>query len=291
MLATGRNDWFLHAGVRYRVVRWGAQAASLGSGMPLILVHGFSQSSASWAVVAPELASSRPVYAIDLVGHGESERPASTLAYELDAQADALLAFGRAVAAKEGFRPAVLGYSMGGRVTLTALERAPHAFAAVILESAGLGPATPVEREGVAERDARSAARLRADGVEAFMNTWEQLPLFATQRDLPAAARARLRAARLDNDAEALARTFEHAGQHVMPDRSTTLSTLASLCEQSIPLLYVAGACDAKYAALAEELAAAFLGETRIVAQAGHNVHLEAPSAFVSAVTRFLSAC
>ena len=256
---------------------------------PLILLHGFSQSAASWEHVAVQLAATRPVYALDLVGHGASDRPADPEAYALDAQGAALCAFARYVAADEGARPAVLGYSMGGRVTLAALGRDPHAFSAVILESAGLGPASPDDRAAAAERDARCAARLRADGLAAFMDVWEQLPLFATQRDLPSDVRIRVRAERMANDAEALARTFEHAGQHAMPGRAAVRDLLANLRADGVPLLYLAGARDAKYRALAAQAAEA--GTTvRIVPGAGHNTHLEAPSAFVREVQAFLSA-
>ena len=87
-------------------------AACRESAVPLILLHGFAQSSASWNATASELAATgRPVYALDLVGHGGSERPANPRAYALDAQGEALLAFARLIADVEGVRPAVLGYS------------------------------------------------------------------------------------------------------------------------------------------------------------------------------------
>lgn len=258
--------------------------------MPLVLVHGFAQSAASWEEVAATLATDRSVYALDLVGHGASDCPDDASTYALDAQAEALLAFLTEIPG----RPAVVGYSMGGRVALAAVTRDPRAFAAsaraLILEAAGLGPASPEERDAAAARDAANAANLRADGVSAFMDVWERLPLFATQRDLPAAIRARLRAGRLDNDAEVLARTFEHAGQHAMPSRERALEALATLRELGLPVLYLAGERDAKYAALAAELAAANLCTTSIVPGAGHNVHLEAPATFAQELTRFLSA-
>ena len=227
------------------------------------------------------------MYALDLVGHGGSERPANPRAYALDAQGEALLAFARLIADVEGVRPSVLGYSMGGRVTLAALHRDPRAFSAVILEAAGFGSATQAEREAAAKRDAACATRLRADGLEAFMDFWEQLPLFASQRDLPPDVRERLRAGRMANDAEALARTFEQAGQHVMLSRAETLETLAVLRAGGTPLLYLAGERDEKYRALAAQAAEA--GATVcIIPGAGHNAHLEAPAAFVQEVSLFL---
>lgn len=299
-----RVERFEHAGVGYGVRHWGdfsafggphSQDASLLSSslggppsqdVPLVLVHGFAQSAASWDEVAELLARDRTVYALDLVGHGRSDRPDDPHAYALEAQAEALLAFLNAVSDGEDGRrackPAVVGYSMGGRVALAAAVRDPGAFGALILESAGLGPTTSAERATSAERDATQAARLRADGLSAFMDVWERLPLFASQRDLPTAARKRLRAGRLSNDAEALARTFEGAGQHAMPARTEALTALAVLREGGAPVLYVAGERDAKYRALADSLAASNVCETRIVEGAGHSIHLEAPAAFVA---------
>lgn len=282
----GRFDF---QGIRYGFLVWPSSRGA-GNSAPLVLLHGFAQSAASWGDIAPALAVDRPVYALDLVGHGKSEHPANPCAYMLEAQGDALLAFARHVAAEEDARPAVLGYSMGGRVTLAAQRRDAQAFSSVILEAAGFGPATPAERAAATQRDAASAASLRANGVEAFMDAWEQLPLFASQNDLAPDVRARLRAGRLANDAEALARTFEHAGQHVMPDRATTFEALASLTSVGVPLLYLAGERDAKYRALATQAAEAG-AIVRIVFGAGHNVHLEAPEAFAHEASSFLSAC
>lgn len=283
---------FSYGGTAYAYCVWAPATtpAAAQPAAPLILLHGFAQSAASWDVVAPALAAARPVYALDLAGHGESERPADPRAYALDAQADALLAFARQVVGDGEARPAILGYSMGGRVTLAALRRDPHAFSAVVLEAAGFGPATPGEQAAAIERDRNAAARLRADGLEAFMDAWEQLPLFATQRDLPPDVCARVRTGRLANDAEALACTFEHAGQHVMPARSTTLEMLASLTANGTPLLYLAGERDAKYRALATRVAEAGAA-VRIVPGAGHNTHLEVPGVFVHEAISFLSAC
>ncbi|WP_416241774.1 alpha/beta fold hydrolase, partial [Eggerthella sinensis] len=73
----GSRAIFVHGGVCYGVARWGASAPAAASdaapATPLILLHGFSQSAASWDDVAVRLAATRPVYALDLVGHGASD--------------------------------------------------------------------------------------------------------------------------------------------------------------------------------------------------------------------------
>lgn len=259
---------------------------------PVVLVHGFAQSARTWDEVAPLIvaAGKRPV-AVDLAGHGLAARPGEAAAYGIGAQADRLLETMRAVGG--GAPVPVVGYSMGGRVALVAAERDPAAFAGIALESAGLGPADAEARMRLEERNRAWARRVREEGVEAFMAWWESLPLFATQRDLPAEARAALRAERMANDAEALARTLEQAGAHAMPPASCAIEALRGLAEAGRPVAYVAGARDEKYAAVAgrvrEALAAHPRASVRIVEGAGHNVHLERPAAFVRALEPILS--
>lgn len=301
-----REGFFQHDGVRYRFAVWESEAAEAA---PVVLLHGFAQSAASWDGIAELLGRTRSVVALDLVGHGGSDRPEGADAYALGAQGEMLLAYlaspvgvaalaapgrsngGSASAAQGSRKPLVVGYSMGGRVALAAASSQPETFARIagglVLESAGLGPVDEREREDAAERDARNAAALRRDGLSAFMDAWERLDLFATQRDLPASARERMRASRLANDAEALARTFEHAGQHAMPARVDVLAALASLRVSGAPVRYIAGARDVKYRTLAESLEDEGLCEVRIVAGAGHNVHLEAPAAYLRALEGF----
>ena len=48
---------------------------SSGSGPVLVLVHGITSTSATWAKVLPYLAEHYTVIAPDLIGHGESAKP------------------------------------------------------------------------------------------------------------------------------------------------------------------------------------------------------------------------
>ncbi|MBC2887870.1 alpha/beta fold hydrolase [Gordonibacter massiliensis (ex Traore et al. 2017)] len=286
-MMTNRERFFRHGDVRYRYLVWEGDAAEVA---PVVLLHGFAQSADSWDDVAKLLRRRRPVVALDLVGHGGSDRPQDARLFRLDRAADALVAFLEHVAGERAVPSVpVAGYSMGGRVALAAAIEDPRLFAALVLESTGLGPASSEERAAARTRDVANAARLREQGVEAFMDAWERLPLFATQRELPPDVRERLRAGRLANDAEALARSFEEAGQHAMPGRDAVLDCLRSLRDAEVPVLYLAGALDEKYCALAEHLRESNVCATRIVEGAGHNVHLEAPEAYVRVLEDFFA--
>ena len=87
-----------------------------GQGPPLLLLHGYPQTSAMWHKVAPGLAERHTVVAADLRGYGRSAKPPSDpghLAYSKRAMALDLVR----VMAGLGFPAfAVAGHDRGGRV-------------------------------------------------------------------------------------------------------------------------------------------------------------------------------
>ena len=65
-------DIKLENGVRLRYAEQGKK-----SGLPVILLHGYSDSSFSYSRVMPLMDEKYRVFALDQRGHGESDRPAS----------------------------------------------------------------------------------------------------------------------------------------------------------------------------------------------------------------------
>ena len=47
----------------------------MGAGFPLVMIHGLSGNSALWADMVRELSTQYRTIALDLRGHGESEKP------------------------------------------------------------------------------------------------------------------------------------------------------------------------------------------------------------------------
>lgn len=166
-------------------------------------------------------------------------------------------------------------------------------FSALVLESAGMGPADDAAREALRERNFAWAARVRGEGVSAFMDWWAGLPLFESQQHLLADQRERLRTGRLANDAESLALSFERAGAHVMPSKQETVRALCELSRRGIPISYLAGELDAKYCKVASTLQAESQGaiSCRIVPAVGHNIHLEQPEAFGAILEEVVESC
>jgi pimeloyl-ACP methyl ester carboxylesterase len=83
----------------------------LGSGPPLVLLHGLADSHRTWRAVAPRLASRFHVFMLDLPGHGFSARPDAP--YTLPWYADTVVRWMDAIGLD---RAHVCGHSYGGGI-------------------------------------------------------------------------------------------------------------------------------------------------------------------------------
>jgi 2-succinyl-6-hydroxy-2,4-cyclohexadiene-1-carboxylate synthase len=238
-----------------------------GSGPTVGLIHGFTQSGASWAPVAAHLADRWRLVAVDAPGHGRASEVGADL---WDAAALVGATVGRA---------AYVGYSMGGRVALHLALARPDTVEALVLVSATAGIDDGEERAARRASDEALAARVEAEGLEAFVTWWLDLPLFAT---LPPAAAAL--ESRLGGSPGGLASSLRRAGtgtQQPLWDR---------LGELAMPVLVIAGALDEAYRERARRLASGIGSATLVILPgAGHACHLEAPEAFSEAVGGWLT--
>lgn len=239
-----------------------------GSGPPIVLVHGFTQTSRCWGPEAADLATDHEVIRVDAPGHGGS---AGILA--------GLRTGGRLIA-DQGGEATYVGYSMGARFCLHLALSNPELVRGLVLIGGTAGIEDPAERAERRAQDLRTAARLRHDGLEAFLDAWLTQPLFA--RLPPEAAH---RAERLQNTVDGLVSSLEQAGTGSQDPSWHRLATLA------MPVLVVAGALDEKFAALGTRMAEA-IGDNAtlaLVPGAGHAAHLEQPGAFLSILRPWLA--
>ena len=171
---------------------------------------------------------------------------------------------------------------MGGRIALAGAVLRPGRVSGLILESAS--PGLPGENERRARRradDALAEGILRG-GMEAFVDHWMGLPLFATQGKLPPKIREANRERRLKNNPEALAACLRGLGTGAQPSFWDDLPGLR------VPTLVLAGEEDQKFSTLARRMAEMMQGsELRLIPRAGHSIHLENPFAWLAAVRTF----
>jgi len=246
----------------------------------LVLLHGFTGSAASWGQHLDTLAEyGLHIIAIDLHGHGQSDAPEDPARYSIERHQNDILAALQAMEVHEG-HAILLGYSMGGRIGLyTAFS---GFFRALILESASPGIENIEEREERRRSDEAIATSIEREGVPAFVERWERLPLFVSQQTLPSEIKEALHAQRLQNKATGLALSLRGVGTGVQPSLYAHLPTL------HIPVLLIAGALDIKFTKIAQRMAQLLpQAQLHIVPTAGHTVHLEQPHIFTTLVKDF----
>ena len=247
---------------------------------PLLLLHGFTGSSAAWADVRVSLRQRRQLVLVDLIGHGLSAAPDDAERYTLECAALDLLAL---LDQLEITQTDMLGYSMGGRLALHLAVHAPERVRRLVLESASPGLADAQQRAARLAADGQLAERIERDGVAAFVAEWEQQPLLALGGQVPGAVRRRQHLLRLDQRAQGLANSLRGMGagrQTPLWDRLDTLRC---------PTLLVVGERDARYRAVADQMRALLpAAAIALVPDAGHTVHLDQPAPFASLVTDVL---
>ncbi len=108
-------------GIRLHYLRYGGTEGARAQRDPIILVPGITSPAITWGFVAERFGRHFDTYVIDVRGRGLSSA-SEALDYSLDAQADDLIAFAKALGLS---RYSVVGHSMGGRIAIRAAGRRP----------------------------------------------------------------------------------------------------------------------------------------------------------------------
>jgi 2-succinyl-6-hydroxy-2,4-cyclohexadiene-1-carboxylate synthase len=163
----------------------------------------------------------------------------------------------------------VVGYSLGGRITLAAAAPRPWPMPVVLL-AASPGIEDAAQREARAREDDARAAAIRRDGLAEFVERWYAMPMFAPLRRTADFAAVRDRRAR--GDGEFWARCVSGCS----PGRAASAwSVLPGLASGSA---YAVGTEDDRYSSFAHRVAreAPHL-RVEHLAGAGHALPIEAP--------------
>jgi 2-succinyl-6-hydroxy-2,4-cyclohexadiene-1-carboxylate synthase len=230
-----------------------------GEGRRVVLVHGFTQTGASWRTLSADLARDHEVVTVDAPGHGRS----------VDVHAD-LVTTGRLLV-DVGGPAAYVGYSMGGRMCLHAAVADPASVRGLVVVGATGGIDDEGERTARRDADDALADHLVEIGLDAFLDEWLAQPIFAGLDEAAAD-----RPSRLDNTTSGLASSLRLAGtgtQRLLWDRLHVVHC---------PVLVVAGERDIKFRAAGERLVAAIgtNAELAVIEGAGHAAHAERPEVF-----------
>ncbi|HET7660571.1 MAG TPA: alpha/beta fold hydrolase [Oryzihumus sp.] len=252
----------------------------------LLLVHGITSSSATWEPVIPGLAEAAHVIAPDLLGHGDSDKPAAD--YSLGALAsllrDLLLRLGHD-------RASVVGHSLGGGVAMQfAYQYYEHCDRMVLVSSGGLGREVSLALRAATLPGAELvlpviAHRRVRDAGAAVSRLLERLPI-RLQPSMVEAARGYASLADLPARS-----AFVHTLRSVVgPGGQRVSATDRLYLAQGRPTLIVWGAGDALIpVAHARAAHAALPGSTlEIFEKSGHFPHQDEPARFARTVVDFL---
>jgi pimeloyl-ACP methyl ester carboxylesterase len=129
------EDYTVHAnGVRFHVRQWGRE------GQPVVLLHGLASSAQTWNLVAPLLARTYRVYAIDERGHGQSDQPDD--GYDLPTfVADLTDVLASLSADNPVHNPILVGHSWGAHVALAFAAAYPDVPSRLVLVDGAFGDA------------------------------------------------------------------------------------------------------------------------------------------------------
>lgn len=234
-------------------------------GPAIVLLHGYSDSSLSFARVMPLLPSEQRVIAIDLRGHGDSDKPDEE--YSITTLADDVVQLMEALKVPSAV---VVGHSMGSFVAQAIAERAPRRVSSLVLLGSGPHPVNGtiaqlhVDVEGLSDP-------IDPAFVREFQYSTIALPVprsfmdaaIANSRRMPAAIWKKVLAGMMD--------------YHPQTPRS------------SVRVLVLGGTRDAVFSA-GEQTALAReypFGQLRLIDDVGHTLHWELPEVFVRELMRF----
>jgi len=244
---------------------------------PLVILHGLLGSSRNWTTAGKLLARSFEVFALDLRGHGDSSwAPPSERDYSFTACAADVTAW---LEAKGVSRPILLGHSFGGKIAMRVAVDSPTRCRALVVADIAPRDYAPHHVEAFAAMRSLDLAKLTSR-AEAEEKLKAQLPdenlarflLTNLVRDADESFRWRI-------DVEGLYAALPQLSRSSLkPGETYAGSTLFLRGEES----------DFINEADRSLIAAHFLRhQIMALGRAGHNLHVDQPAAFATALEYF----
>ncbi|WP_438312105.1 2-succinyl-6-hydroxy-2,4-cyclohexadiene-1-carboxylate synthase [Sporosarcina sp. FA9] len=247
----------------------------------LVLLHGFTGSVETWSEVVRIFEGKFKIIRIDLTGHGKSSIPKNHKRYAMEEQLEDLEAVFKQLGLAEFI---LVGYSMGGRIALAYTLKHSGKVLSLILESASPGLKTKQERLERRQADKKLAERLISDGIPNFVNFWEEIPLFESQKSLTTEKRNAIREERLGQSTIGLSNSLIGIGSGSQPSYWDSLQTI------KIPVLLITGEIDKKFVHIAREMEKTFpIVKHTTIKAAGHAIHVEKPTLFATMIVEHIT--
>ena len=245
-----------------------AEQGSTG-GTPIIMLHGYTDSWYSFSRVMPLMSSQYHVYAVDLRGHGNSDRPAT--GYSLQEMANDVLAF---MDAMKLDRAVVLGHSAGGLVAQKVAATAPDRVSALVLTGTGPSIADMMGYDEFRTAIMSLQDPISADFVREFQTAMVQQPVPADFLNTA-----------ISESRKVPARVWTAYMQGMID-----APAVSGFGNASFPSLIIWGENDAVFNRQAQDKMMAALPNVKLTVYGatGHSPHWERPERYVTNLEAFL---
>lgn len=243
-----------------------------GTGLPIVFLHGVTDSWHSFERVLPLLPETQRAFALSQRGHGDSSRPGA--GYRFTDFSEDLLAF---LDAKEVSRVLIVGHSMGASVAQRFVIDHPERVAGVVLMGAFASFQDPALEEFVS-----SSILPLADPIDpAFAREWQ---LSTLARDMDPTHLDRVVSETLKVPARVWHEAF--TGFLQTADFSSELSAV------SVPALLMWGDRDAYASRAAQQRLLEVIPGARLISYEGfgHALHWEDPATITRDLLQFADA-
>lgn len=243
---------------------------------PLVLIHGFTASRASFEANLQGLREYFTVITVELLGHGDSDAPEDPAPYRPDRAIRRILQ----LLDHLGYQRALFcGHSLGGALALRLTIEAPEWVAGLVVINSSSAAGNPEWRETARPRMLEMAQRVRAEGT-AFMKGTRLYPAHSKRLD--------------PLSKERLTRDFDRLTPAGIAGTAESLVVDVNIWERhpvlSAPMLLVVGEKDADFAPNADAFLERFppdlIRQVRLP-EAGHAANIEQPREFEAAVVQF----
>jgi 2-succinyl-6-hydroxy-2,4-cyclohexadiene-1-carboxylate synthase len=243
----------------------------------VLLLHGFLGSSEDWQPVIEQLQTGYHVIAVDLPGHGKS-LGLPPVSYTFPGMVNELFQLLRT---EKIHKISIVGYSMGGRIAMYLIHRAPEIWNHAIIIAASPGLSGEERRSARADWQEKQIELIKSQPIDEFVQLWYKMDLFDPLRNSPVFSSVLQR--RLHNNGPELAKAFTGFSILNQPD------FLGPRHEIRCPILYISGSADEKYCRIGEEFGHFITGSRAVViGGAGHSVHLEKPEETTRIIQNYL---
>ncbi|MBN1637742.1 MAG: 2-succinyl-6-hydroxy-2,4-cyclohexadiene-1-carboxylate synthase [Ignavibacteriales bacterium] len=247
---------------------------------PIIFLHGFTGCAEDWRYFVENLSSKYFPIAIDLIGHGKSSKPTEKKYYSTN---QIVRQLNNILKTLNLNNICLVGYSMGGRISLSYALKYPESVKALILESTSPGIKNEYYRRLRVENDKKIVKLIIEQGLNKFLDFWLNQPLFETQNKIYNKDYENFKKSKYKNSPIGLANTLLGFSTGKMPSYWDRLQSIKQ------KTLLITGSKDKKFTEL-NKLMKKQLNNSKhiIIKNVGHNTHLEKKNEYLIILKNYL---